>query len=293
MTVSYSQVTPRDIVLSPQRVTVYPVGGGSPVDMGGTEGGVTLSIKTDLSPIMVDQYGKTEINHKVSGHHYGVKTTLAESANKSRWKQAFPHFDLITDINGDTLFVFNSKIGDDLLSHAGKVVLHPLSLPDSDLSQDVTLILAACKSAAELKYGPEKQVGLAVEFVVYPDTSVVPARFMLFGDQSIGVVHAVAGAPVAGTNAGNGTIGSVVAYDGHTVTEVITVECIAVDPTHGNVFKVSGSLSGDIGQFVLAGAAASVVHFVKSEISFTITQGSTEFAYGDSFTIATTASNFS
>jgi hypothetical protein len=292
MTTSYSQVNPGDIVLSPMRITAYPPGGGAGVDLGGTEGGVILSLKTDLAPILVDQYGKTEINHKVSGQHYSVKTILAQSADKTKWKQAFPHFDLITDISGHTLFVINAKIGDDLLSHAGKLVLHPLANADADLSQDYTIDLAACKSASELKYGPEKQIGLGVEFHVYLNTTVSPARFLTYGDRSIGIVHASAGAAVAGVNTGNGTIGTIAAYDGHTKTETITLLCVAVDPTHGNVFSVTGSLSGLLGNFTLAAANLSTATFTQADISFVATQGSTQFAYGDSFTIATVAANF-
>jgi hypothetical protein len=290
MSASNAMVSPQNIVLTPMRVTAFPHGGGTGVDLGGTTEGVTLSIKTSFADIMVDQYGKTVLNSVVSGHTFGVKCVFAETADKTKWKQAFPNFQLVSTSTG--LFVINMAVGDDLLSHAGKLILHPLSKPDADLSEDVTINLAACKGASELKYGPDKQVGLAVDFEIFPDTTVSPARFMTYGDPTIGIVQATAGAPTAGSNTGNGTITSQVAYSGFTATETITISCIAVDSTHGNIFKVFGSVSGLLGEFTLASTSTSVFNFTNPKISFTATQGTVEFVYGDSFTIATVASNY-
>lgn len=294
MSQSNANVTPQDIVLTPMRVTAYPAGNTTDgVDLGGTEGGVTLSIKVATADIMVDQYGKTAINKIVSGQTFGVKCTLSETANKARWKTAFPYFDLVTDNTGNTLFVINMAIGDDLLSRAGKLVLHPLSKPDADKSEDITINLAACIAAAELKYSPDKQVGIAVEFAVFPDTSVSPARFMTYGDPSIGVVAAIAGSPTAGSNTGNGTVTSATAYSGKTVTETLTLACVAVDSTYGNVFTVTGSVSGQLGSLTVGKTSGSTASFTNPKVSFTMTQGTTEWAHGDSFTIAMTAANYS
>ena len=294
MSASNATITPVNIVLTPMRVTAYPVGSPSSggVDLGGTEGGVTLSIKTDLADIMVDQFGKTPINSIVSGHAFGVKCTLAETANKARWKEAFPHFNLVTDGSGNTLFVFNMEVGDSLLSHAGRLNLHPLDKPDNDTSQDININLAACKSAAELKYGPDKQVGIAVEFMVYPDTTVIPARFMTFGDPTISPVAATAAAAVPGSNTGNGTVSSPVAFSGVTITETITLSCVAVDSSHGNVFTVIGSVSGSLGTIEIASTSGGTQNFSNPKIGFTLHQGTVEYAYGDSFTIATVAANY-
>jgi hypothetical protein len=292
MSTSQATVTPANIILTPMRVTLFPAGspmsGG--VDLGGTTGGVDLSIKTQYADIMVDQFGKTVLNKIVSGHTFTMKTVLAEAANKANWKVAFPNFQLAA--TGTGIFVFNMEVGDDLLSKAGKLVLHPLSKPNSDLSEDITINLAACTSATELKFGPDKQIGLSVEFEIFPDTTVIPARFLTFGDPTINLVVATAAAATAGSNTGNGTITSQLAYSGYTATETVTILCIGVDSTHGDIFTVTGSVSGLLGEFTLGHTSGNTFNFTNPKLSFTATQGSATFVYGDSFTIATVASNY-
>lgn len=295
MSATNPTVTPNDIVLTPMQVLFTPVG-GSQVDLGGTTEGVTLSIKTDMAAIMVDAYGKTTLEEKISGHHFQVKLTLAEIVDKLRiWQTAFPYMQLVTDNDGHYLGIFNMQIGASMRAVAGVLTLHPIALVASDHSQDITIDLAACQSASEVKWGPDKQTGLAVVFMVYPNTGIVPARFMRLGDTSISVTAATAGSPTAGgDNVGNGTITSVAVYNGVTVTETITLTCIGVDPTNGTIFSVVGSVSGAIspGQFTVGGTSTNTHNFVGPQISFTATQGTTKFADGDTFTIATTASNY-
>lgn len=292
MSASNATVTVADIVLSPMRVTFTPPG-GSAHDLGGTTGGVTLSIKTDLAEIMVDQLGKTTLDQAVAGHHFQIKLDLAELTDKLRiWKTAFPYMNLVTDGSGHYLGIFVSQIASRMAAMAGVLLLHPLSLADGDHSQDITIELAACQSAAEVKYGPDKQSGLACTFQVYPNMSVIPARFMRYGDTSIGVVNATAAAAVPGSNTGNGAITLPVAFNGATVTETVTILCIAKDSGNGNIFSVTGSVSGLLGNVILAAANGSVFNFVSSKLTFTITQGTVEFVDTDSFTIATVASNY-
>lgn len=284
MSTSTATVNPSNIPLSPMRVTF------NGVDLGGTTDSVAVNIKYDLADIMVDQYGKTSLNKKVAGQEIHVKFVLAEVKYKPNWAVAFPHAHLVTS-GGNTMEYFNVATGDDLLSKAQKLILHPLEAVDADLSEDYTFFKAAALSASEVKYGPDKQTGLSVDMIIFPDTAASPARFMTYGDPSIGLVAASAsGATAAGGNTGNGTISSIVAYSGVTVDETITVACVG--QTSGNDFSVVGSVSGTIGVFHIAAANLSTANFVASKISFTMTQGSTQFVYGDSFSIDTLASNY-
>jgi hypothetical protein len=294
MSASNAIITPPDIVLTPMRVTFFnPAAPSVPIDLGGTVEGVTFSVKTKFADIKVDQFGDTALNSIVSGHSFMVKTTFAETANKQRWSQAFPNFNLVTDNDGNQLFVMNMAVGDDLLSHAGKLILHPLSKADADTSEDVTINLAACKGASDLKYGPDKQVGLAIEFEVYPDTTVSPARFCTYGDPTIGVVQATHGSVTpGGGNVGNGTVTAVAVTSGKTITETMTIACTMTDASLGNNFTVVGSVSGELGSFTLAPTSTTAHNFVNPKFSFTITQGTIEFAHGDSFTCTTTAANY-
>jgi hypothetical protein len=281
MSASNSVITPANIQLTPCRVTF------NGVDLGGTEGGVTINPKYKISDITVDQYGDTVVDGVVSGQHYNTKFVLAESKFLPNWKVAFPHAKLLT---GNTNVYFDMQIGDKLSNHAFPLILHPLSNVDADLSGDLLCYKAVAMSATEIKFGHDKQIGLSVEMTILPDTSVVPARFVMLGNPANGIVSAIAAAAVAGANTGNGTITGQAPSNQFTKTEVITVLCVGA--SGGNDFAVSGSVSGALGTFHVGAVAGNTHAFISSPLSFTMTQGATEFAYGDSFTIATTAANY-
>lgn len=287
MGVSTANVTPTNISLSPMQVKF------NGVDLGGTEGGVDISIKYDIADIHVDQFGKSVIDKVVSGVEFSVKTMLCEIKNKDNWKVAFPSAYEVT--SGTKGVYFTMAVGDHLLSHASQLVLHPLEAAANDLTTDYTFYKAVATEVSQVKYGPDKQVGLSVTWVILPDTSVSPAQYMYFGDTSVGRTNASAGSPAL-TGTGNGTIDTVAVVNGVTKTETITVKCVG--SSSGNDFYVSGSLSGALGECHVAAANASSVNFTVATgspavISFTLHQGTVQFVTGDVFTIATTAANYS
>jgi len=183
------------------------------------------------------------------------------------------------------------NIGDKLSTHAALLTLHPLSAAPGDMTTDLNFYKAVAMNASEVKYGPDKQTGLQVTMMVLPDTSVSPSRFMLYGDPAQGLINASAGSATPGmSNVGNGTITSIGVSNQYTKTETITVQCVG--QTMGNNFYVSGSLSGAIGDFSVGAASGSLFHFVANQIQFTLTQGTVQFAYGDTFTIPTSGANY-
>lgn len=284
MSASNAVITPTNISLSPMRVKF------NGVDLGGTTSNVSINIKYDMADIMVDQFGKSVIDKKVSGLVYSIKFDIAETKNLDNWKVAFSSMKEVVNAGVKSMYA-DMQIGDSLLAHSHLLLLHPLENVDADLTGDFTFFKAACIQASEAKYGPEKQTVLNVEFVVFPDTSVIPAKYMILGDPANGLIAASAGSATPGSNTGNGTIGTIVAYSGHTATENITITCVG--QTSGNNFYVSGSFSGPLGEFHIAAAASSTANFVAGQISFTATQGSVQFVTNDSFVIATVAANYS
>jgi len=78
---------------------------------------------------------------------------------------------------------------------------------------------------------------------------------------------------------GNGTL-TVDSTHPATVTETITAVCSAT-AVDGGTFDVSGSVSGSLGQATVG------TPFTSSVIDFTITDGTTDFALNDTFTINT------
>ena len=282
MSLSNATVTPANISLTPMRIK------WNGVDLGGTTDSVKVNIKIDLADIHVDQFGKTVIDKRVSGHEYTVKCTLAEVNNKANWKVAFPSMKYDSATTG--AIYSDMQIGDSLLAKAQVLLLHPLEKSDADLSGDYTFYKAIPIEASEVTYGPDKQSGLAVTFAIFPDTSVIPAKFMFFGDTSIGLVAASAGAGTAGSNTGNGTLTAITVTSGVTKTETITALCVG--STTGNDFYIGGSVSGALGRVHVGATSTNTVAFTSGVINFTITQGTVQFVTGDSFTVATTAANF-
>lgn len=289
MSTSQATIDPTQIPLTPMRVTF------SGNDLGGTVGGVDLSVKYETSPIMVDQFGKTEINRKVSGQAYTIKMTLAQIIDKDKVKVVLPSsHEIVSGINKS--IYQDMQIGDDLLSHAQQLILHPLEKSNADLSEDWLFYKAVCIGTTEVKYGAEKQSGMTAEFVVFPDTGISPARFLVYGDPTIGIVNAAAGAAVAGGgNVGNGPVGTIAVYNGFTKTETITMTCLGVPATNKSNWEVHGSLSGPLGILQLANSSSGMsASFTTpgSEISFTMTSSSVPYAVNDTFTISTTGANF-
>lgn len=275
---SQAIITPGNLELTPMRVKF------NGVDLGATLEGVTVAVNYKTSDLMADQFGTTRIDSRVSGKEFSVKMILAEVGKKENWKIAFPHAKMITS-GGNKMMYFDMAIGDSMLARAQVLLIHPLSKDDADLAGDFSFYKAVCKSASEVKYGPEDQVGLEVEFSIFPDTSVSPARFFVHGDPSLGLVAASAAAAVAGGgNTGNGTVGSI-SVGASAVTETITMTAVHA-ATNGGVFHVSGSVSGSLGLATVGSG------FTSSKINFTIADGSTDFALNDSFTIAVTGPNY-
>jgi flagellar hook protein FlgE len=87
------------------------------------------------------------------------------------------------------------------------------------------------------------------------------------------------GAPAAvagGTNVGNGTV------TGEAVTAATTPQTFTLTATSATTFTVSGSVSGALG------TATVGTPFTSGQLDFTLNAGSTAFATGDTFTVAST-----
>lgn len=275
--VSTAVITPGNLELTPVRVTFKGV------DLGATLGNASIAIEAMKADIKADQLGETVIDRKITGLKFAVTTELAEIKLKDNWKVVFPWLNLITSGANKQMFA-NSQIGRADSDDAGELILHPLSLPDADKSGDYKFYKAIAEGKSEIVYGPGEQARLKIVFNILPDFSTTPARFMVHGDPTIGLIDAAAGAPaLVGT--GDGTMTGVSVFNGATKTETITAKLVTVS-ANGGVFHVEGSVSGSIG------LATVGVAFVSDVIAFTINDGATDFALNDTFTVATTAANY-
>lgn len=282
MSASNSIINPGNFELSPCRVTFKGV------DIGATLGNVTVKNKTSLADLKSDQLGSTVIDKRVSGHMFQIDTEFAEVKFKENWKVLFPMHKLVTQ-GMSTLFLFDSQIGFSQAGAAGLLTLHPLSLPNTDLSEDFNVYLAAAQGQADYEFSPSAQVKLKCTWDVYPDFTTSPPRFYSFGDPSVGLMAATAAAAVPATgNTGVGTVTNVTAFSGYTITEVVTLQCQA--PGSSGTFFVNGSISGPLG-LATVGLTFNGPS-TNPKISFRINDATPHFVTNDSFTIATTIANY-
>lgn len=284
MGVSFSAVQPTNMELTPVRVKF------NGADLGGTLSNCKVSISYSKADIKADQFGDdTIIDRRVRGLKISIETEIAEVVLKDHWKVVFPNMGLVG--SGSKAGYFASQVGASDVALSGTLLLHPLSLPDADLTRDWTFYKATAESVSEVTYGPNTQARLKIKWMVFPDVSVVPARFAFYGDTSNGIVSASAGSP-SFTGTGNGTLTSVAVFDGFGGTKTETIAVKVLGTTTGNDFSVSGLTSGPLGTFHVGATNGNSANFVSPEISFTVTQGTVQFAYNDTFSISTTASNY-
>lgn len=277
MTTSNATITPANLELTPMRVTYKGV------DLGSTLDNVVITPKIMTANLNADQMGTTVINRKVSGYEISITTSLAEVLLKANWKVIFPYAKLVTSGPNQQVY-FDSQIGDDALSHAGVLNLHPLSKADADLSGDYNYYKVTAQPESEITYSPTGQAKMKVTFQVYPDFTATPARFFTYGDPSVGLVAASASSPTfSGT--GGGSMGSVMVYSGDTATETVTATCVTAIAAGGQ-FYVQGTVSGPLGLAVVG------TPFVSDQISFTIADGTPDFVVNDQFTVLTVAANY-
>lgn len=122
---------------------------------------------------------------------------------------------------------------------------------------------------------------LITESVLIPSGNNL-TRGTVLGRQKVSV-------PTTGTadggNTGNGTC-TAVSGGGKTAKGTYTIECI-VAITNGGTFSVVGP-NGNIGDVTIVAGAGGTGVFASEELNFTLTDGSTDFALGDKFTVAVT-----
>ena len=142
------------------------------VDLGYTKGGVEVNVKTETHKVMIDQFGKTPINEYVMGREVTVKCPLAETTLENMVK-VMPGATLVTDTLDTTKKVVNvpTGVGMNLLDIAKTLVLHPISKPDTDKSDDFTVFKAATAGQLQFAYQLENERIFSCEFNGYPDTT--------------------------------------------------------------------------------------------------------------------------
>lgn len=138
------------------------------VDLGLTIGGVEVEVTTNTHETKVDQYGDTAANETIMGRSIVVKAPLAETT-LANMADLMPGATLIG--TGTEKVEVTTGVGVSLLTTAKELILHPIELLVSDLSEDLTIPLANTPGAMQFAYKYDQERVFMAEFKGYPDTN--------------------------------------------------------------------------------------------------------------------------
>lgn len=255
--------------------------------------GVKVTLKELTSTVMTDQLGKMPANDFYVGHEATGEITFDEFT-AAKMKIAFPQAVFLTS-GGVSRLSFGKQIGYDYYSIAKSFKFIPTSDDTTYAGRQFFFWKGVFVGDASVDYGPDKKLVFKAKVKFYPDVTQPPGLWIgYFGDPAAGTLVPASAAPAVagGGNVGNGTVSGLGVNDNFTQTESWTLTCIHAAANSG-IFSVTGSVSGALGNATVGSPYTSnSITPANSALSFTINDGSTDFAIGDSFTIATTAANF-
>lgn len=164
--------------------------GDEAIDLGYTDGDIELSHEENYVDITSHQTGSQVLGNIATGNTMSLTVSLKETAvSQLRKILATGEGDsMIPDGTGagasEVLGWGTSRQFKQNFSRARKLVLHPIVLPASNMSRDVT-IWKAFPKVSSLTYSGENIQLVPVEFAIYPDYSKQDkVRMAVFGDAS-------------------------------------------------------------------------------------------------------------
>lgn len=139
------------------------------VDLGLTAGGVEVTVATTTHETKVDQLGDSTVNEFITGRTVMATCPLVETT--------IDNLILImpgaTKVGtGGTIRVdVGTSTGTSLLLAAKELILHPIALADSDVSEDFIIPLAGVAGAMNFSYKLDSERIYNAEFKGYPNTA--------------------------------------------------------------------------------------------------------------------------
>lgn len=130
-----------------------------------TSGGVVLKVEPAKAEVKVDQYGSTPYDHVITGWNVVAEVPVAES-DYEMLKGVMVFLEEVTD--GTKKKMVDRKLGASMRDLAKPLVLHPLENAIDDVSDDVTLKLAAVENGIELGFNADGVRVLQANFRAYP-----------------------------------------------------------------------------------------------------------------------------
>lgn len=135
------------------------------VDLGYTQGGVTVTIGSSKHDTKVDQEGDTPVDSFIMSRTISVKVPMAETT-----------VDKLTTIlattggtNANGTLSVTTGVGISMRDGAKPLVLHPTNRPTTDTSEDFTIPLANTTGDVAFSYEVDRERIFEVTFDAFPD----------------------------------------------------------------------------------------------------------------------------
>lgn len=149
------------------------------------QGGATLTIDETVLEIKADETGETVLDELQTGIVATIAMTLAEMTS-ARWESLVANVSggIVTITSNDIVGYGTDKLYKSKLNYAGYLVGHPVRLPFSDRSADLSMFTAPKMSTINFS-GTDIQ-GAEFEFKAYRDTKVdAKINLVRRGDHSL------------------------------------------------------------------------------------------------------------
>lgn len=164
--------------------------GDTALDLGYTDGDIELGHEETMVDLTAHQTGTQVLGHIATGNSLSLTLSLKETAvSQLRKMIATGEGDAMipdgTGVSSTEVFGWGtSRQFKQTQDRARKLVLHPIALPASNMSRDIT-IWKAFPKVASLTFSGENVMMIPVDFSIYPDYSKQDkVRMCVFGDAS-------------------------------------------------------------------------------------------------------------
>lgn len=145
---------------------------GSYVNLGFTDGDIAPKFEVNALEIKAHQTGPTILTKIVQGKSVSLELDLLETTDVN-WNLVFGQTGKVGTPTGGTVDVVGWGTGQNglnLISKAGKLVLHPYNLADSDRSKDLAIWLASLVPS-DVTWSGENPTKMKVSLTAYFDSS--------------------------------------------------------------------------------------------------------------------------
>ena len=144
------------------------------------QGGTTLNMEAQSVDLVSDQTGSIVLGQIYTGSAASVEMSLIEMT-KERWETVVGSVtgDVHTPSGGTRLVGYGeSRLYQNLFDLGGKLILHPIRLPNTDRTEDVVFWRSA-PLPSSIAYSGQDISGMEISFVAYNDKSK-PSEISLF-----------------------------------------------------------------------------------------------------------------